>query len=423
MVVPEHVVTIGADIPEGGEAGPPCAVAADDHAVFLGWSAARDGHEIVAVEPDGGVLWTHHHGPGESGVRALAADDGVLFVLADADGKRIYRLDGKTGEPLPWEGRTERDLAITALWGDPASKLDRADYLAADNGRLYVTFASDQFAAVLDAKSGAYVITLTGPNLGPMAFSTTPMRDPKTGAQEVIDFGVAAIAGNGLAYFLMQHDPAWVMMSTTRWLQDDERVTALALTGDAMKTDKLTIFTALGAPHHQVQLRPADAVEGFSTAIGAPGGRTEGAWKPDALRDVRGLAVDAMGQLWIVENAGDFGRFTVWKADGKTGRLVREIIGPLDGSTLAVDPVDPLSVTLGGLRWRVESGRAICLEHLATSPPPRRTTRKLRDANGALLWLAPERWSVHRGKDGRAFAWERGRGARLFALPVSAPQP
>ena len=71
------------------------------------------------------------------------------------------------------------------------------------------TFA-EQFAAVLDAKTGGYVITLTGPQLGAMSFSTTPMRDPQTGAQKPIDFGVAAIVGNGIAYFLMEHDPAWV---------------------------------------------------------------------------------------------------------------------------------------------------------------------------------------------------------------------
>ncbi len=420
---PEWLATLGADIPEGGDVGPPCAVASDERSVFLGWRVAREGHEVVAIEPGGRVLWTHHHGPGESGVRALAADAGVVFVLADADGTKLYRLDAATGAPLPWEGRTERDLAITSLWSDPASKLDRADHLAANHGRLYVTFAAEQFAAVLDAKTGAYVITLTAPQPGPMTFSTTPMLDPQTGAQKVIDFGVAAIAGNGLAYFLMEHDPAWVMMSTTRWLGEDERITALTLTGDAMKTDKLTIFTALGAPQHQVQLRPAEAAEGFATAVGAPGGRTDGPWKPEALRDVRALAVDALGQLWIAEGDEHFGRFTVWKTDGKQGTLVREIFGPLDPATLAVDPADPLTVTLGRLRWRVENGRATCIEQLASSPPPPRTTRKLRDSRGRLVWVAPEGWSVHRTKDGRAFAWQRGSGATLFALPAPPRQP
>jgi hypothetical protein len=418
----EPLALVGAGFEgKGGDAGPPCAVAADERAVFLGWRAARSGHEVVACDPGGRVLWTHHHGPKLSGVRALAADGGVVFVLADADGKKLYRLDAATGAPLAWEGRDASDLAIVSLWGDDKSKLDHADWLGADNGRLYVTFSDEQFAAVLDAKTGAYVTTLTGPQPGQMSFSTTPMRDPQTGVERPIDFGVAAIAGNGLAYFLMEHEPPWVMMSTTRWLQADERITALTLLGDAMKTSKLTIYTALGAPHHQVQLRPADAAEGFATVVGKSGGRIEtGAWVPEALRDVRALAVDATGRLWIAEGDEQFGRFTVWKTDGKQGTLVREIFGPLDAATLHVDAADPLDIALGGLRWRIAANTATCIERLAAMPAPAQSPVELRDARGRVLWAPPENeraaWSVHRASDGRAFAFRRGAGVEVFAL-------
>lgn len=405
----------------GGDAGPPCAVAADERAVFLGWRAARAGHEVVACDVDGRPLWGHHHGPQLSGVRSLAADDGIVFVLADADGTKLYRLDAATGGPLPWEGRAESDLAIASLWGDEKTKIDRADWLAADNGRLYVTFGVEQFVAVLDAKTGGYVTTLSGPQPGQMSFSTTPMRDPQTGVERTIDFGVAAIAGNGLAYFLMEHEPSWVMMSTTRWLQRDERITALTLFGDAMKTDKLTIYTALGAPHHQVQLRPAEAAESFVTSIGKSGGRIEpGPWEPEALRDIRALAVDAAGQLWIAEGDEEFGRFTVWKTDGKQGALVREIIGPLDGATLQVNVADPRDVMLGGLRWRVGSDGAKCVERPGTMPALSQLPSELRDAKGRVLWAPPESeraaWGVHRGSDGRVFAFRRGAGVEVFAL-------
>ncbi|MEQ1861872.1 MAG: hypothetical protein ABMA13_18290 [Chthoniobacteraceae bacterium] len=405
----------------GGDAGPPCAVAADDRAVFLGWRSARLGHEIVACEPGGRVLWGHHHGPAMSGVRSLAADGGAVFVLADADGTKLYRLDAATGAPIAWEGRDARDLAITSLWGDDKTKLDRADALAADNGRLYVTFSEEQFVAVLDAKTGAYLTTLTGPHPGQMSFSTTPMRDPQTGVERPIDFGVAAIAGHGLAYFLMEHEPPWVMMSTTRWLQPDEKIGALTLVGDAMKTSKLTIYTALGAPHHQVQLRPAEAAESFATSVGKGGGRIEpGPWEPEALRDIRALAVDATGQLWIAEGDEHFGRFTVWKTDGKQGALVREIFGPLDAATLHVDEAEPLDIALGGLRWRIEGRTATCVERLAGSPDPSRAPAELRDKTGRVLWAPPESeraaWSVHRAGDGRVFAFRRGAGVEVFAL-------
>jgi hypothetical protein len=396
-------------------------VAADERAVFLGWRAARTGHEIVACDAGGRPLWGHHHGPQLSGVRSLAADGGTVFVLADADGTKLYRLDAATGAPLPWQGRAESDLAIASLWGDDKTKINHADWLAADNGRLYVTFGAEQFVAVLDANTGAYVTTLSGPHPEQMSFSTTPMRDPQTGVERPIDFGVAAIAGNGLAYFLMEHEPPWVMMSTTRWLQEDERITALTLVGDAMKTDKLMIYTALGAPHHQVQLRPAEAAETFITSIGKSGGRLEpGPWEPQALRDIRAVAEDATGQLWIAEGTEEFGRFTVWRTEGKQGALVREIIGPLNGATLHVNAADPFDITLDGLRWRVGSDGVGCLQRLGTMPAPSQLPSELRDAKGRVLWAPPEGergvWSVHRASDGRAFAFHRGTGVEVFAL-------
>ena len=405
----------------GGDAGPPCAVAADERAVFLGWRAARTGHEIVACDPAGHPLWGHHHGPELSGVRSLAADGGTVFVLADADGTRLYRLDAATGVPLPWEGRGEGDLAIASLWGDGTTKIEHADWLAADNGRLYVTFSTEEFVAVLDARTGAYLTTLTAPQPGQMSFSTTPMRDPETGLERPIDFGVAAIAGNGLAYFLMEHEPPWVMMSTTRWLQEDERITALTCVGDTMKSSKLTIYTALGAPHHQVRLRPADVVENFAVNLGKGGGRIEpGPWEPGALRDIRALAVDATGQLWIAECDEHFGRFTVWNTEGKEGALVREIIGPLDAATLHVDAANPLDIVLGGLRWHVGGNSATCVERMVRMPAPTQLPTDLRDVNGRVLWAPPENertaWSVHRSSDGRAFAFRRGAGVEVFAL-------
>lgn len=320
----------------GGDAGPPCAVAAGGGLVFLGWRAARDGQEVVACDPQGRPQWAHHQGPGVTGVRSLAADDRAVYVLADFDGTKIYRLDAQTGAPMPWEGRPDAELAIASLWGDPKTKIDRADWITASNGRVYVTFGKEEFIAALDARTGAYVATLTGPRPGQMALSTTPLRDPETGAERPIDFGIAAIAGHGLAYFLMEHEPPWVMMSTTVWLEETEQITALTAVGDTMKTDKVTIYTALGAPHHQVQLRPADAADTFVTIVGKSGGRVErGPWIPEALRDIRSLAVDAVGQLWIAEGDEKFGRFTVWTTEGKDGKLVREITGPIEAATAA----------------------------------------------------------------------------------------
>jgi hypothetical protein len=422
----------------GGDAGPPCAVAADDRSVFLGWRAAVMGHEIVAVDPNGRVLWAHHHGPAKSGVRGLAAADGSVFVLGSGEsgesaGTFIYKLDARTGAELPWEGREGRDIVLTSLWGaDADPKPSKGEAIAARNGRIYVTFTSEQFIAALDGSTGNYVITLTGPTPGQMALSTTPMTDPQNpGQMKIIDFGVCALAGNGLAYFVMEHDPAWVMASTTRWLQEDERIAALALSGDTMKTGNATIYTALADPHHQVQLRSVDNAETFDKAVGKPGGRpVTGPWEDDGLRDIRALAIDAAGQLWVAEGDEQFGRFSVWRTDGKQGTLVREFYGPL-ASEPSPDVHDALAVTTGDLQWRIDttSNHVELLARLEKPVEPRPLPAELRDDGGLLLWtpnletsdsrLPPGTWRVWRGVDSRVYAGcTTSSGTRVYALPA-----
>ena len=159
----------------GGDRGGPSAVAADDALVFLGWQGAERGQEIVAVDLGGGAQWSHHHGPGVSGVSALAADCGVVFVLS-GEGGELYKLDAKNGAPLTWDGRPESAVKITSLWPDDApTNPTAASALAARNGRIYLTFTPQGFIAVLDAASGKYVTTLTAPEPAQMSLSTTPL--------------------------------------------------------------------------------------------------------------------------------------------------------------------------------------------------------------------------------------------------------
>ena len=218
------------------------------------------------------------------------------------------------------------------------------------------------FIAVLDAASGEYVTTLTAPEPAQMALSTTPMNDPDSpGGTKIIDFGICALGGHGLAYFLMNHEPAWVMESTTNWLAPDEPIVAFTMRGDTMRSGEVTLYTAIGAPHRQVHLRSADAPEGFQMAIGVHGGRAEsGPWNAAALGDVRALAVDASGQVWIAEAGTTPKRFSVWKTDGSQPVLVREIFGPLDlgEPAPAPDPRDPTRILAVTDKRRLLSGRS-----------------------------------------------------------------
>jgi hypothetical protein len=420
----------------GGDEGPPCAVAADQNAVILGWRTARYGHEVVALDPGGRTLWAHHHGSGRAGVVALAAADGVVYVLGGSEGagetgEAVYKLDAQTGGPVPWEGRDQLELRVDSLWPEDATtKPPRAGAIAAKNGRIYLTFIEEQFIAGLDAATGGYVITLNAPFPTQLALSTTPMVDPQDSTrQKVIDFGVCAIARHGLAYFVMEHDPAWVLMSTTRWLPEDEEIVALTLRGDTMRSNQVVIYTALGAPHHQVQLRPAEAAEGFSLAVGAAGGRpATGPWRREAFRNIRSMAVDAAGQLWVAEGDHEFGRFTVWKTEANVAALEREIFGPIKANDFAIDSPEGTEVIAGGFRWKVDPANhtAACVETVESSGPTAASTDEYRDSHGLLLWspkmlkderISREGWQVHTLQNGQVVAVQLEAGAHVFALP------
>ncbi len=359
------------DVVLGGDDGTPSAVAADAAQVYLGWSGALAGTPLVAVDPDGTVQWTHRE-TGPCGVRALAAEKGTVFVLghggaASTPGSVLYKLDAKSGAPLPWEGKGERFLRIASLWpADADLQPISADALAVGNDRLYLSFTQPGFIAVLDARAGHYVTTLSAPEPGPMALSTTPLQAPDTGAMEVADFGVAVLMGRAASYFVMPHDPPWVAMNTTRRLAEDERITAFTMRAETMKSGDVQLFFGLAAPQSQVQVRPAADPSGYTFSVGKPGGREElGAWEARALRDIRSLAIDARGQLWVAEGGAWPKRFSVWTTSGKEAQLVREHFGPLDqrNTGAAVFPGDPGILIAQGCEWRIDraTGESACV--------------------------------------------------------------
>lgn len=360
----------------GGDDGGPSAVAADEARVYLGWSGVREGHPLVAVSPDGEALWKHRE-EGACGVRGVAAEQGTVYVLghggeATMPGSVVYRLEAATGAPQLWEGRAERQLRITSLW--PASaetQSTAADAIAIGNGRLYLSFTTAGFIAVLDARSGTYVTTLSGPSPGPMALSTTPMSAVDgSGKMEVADFGVAILMGRAASYFVMPHDPPWVAMNTTRWLAEEERITAFTMRAQTMTTGDVQLYFGLDAPQSQVQVRPASDPTGFTFSVGAPGGReARGPWRADALRGICSIAIDAKQQLWIAESGRRPARFSVWTTTGREATLLREHFGPPGAGEAApiVSPDDPEIIIAQGCEWRRESpgGRAICVGVIA----------------------------------------------------------
>jgi hypothetical protein len=355
----------------GGDGGVPSAVAADAERVFLGWTLDEMGKAVVACDLEGNTLWSYRSGVA-GGCKAIAVDDGLVYVLGggkgeDAEGGSIYRLRATDGAGVPWpDGRV--GLKITSLWpADGKPKPHCADAMAVRTGRIYLSFTEAQFMTVLDAKSGAYLETVVG--APPGAVDATPTKTELPGKPGVLvdaDFAVTALQGGVLGKLLLNHDPMWIVVSDLTPLEREERITALTILGDGAKFHRHDVFLGLDAPFHQVQARPILQPEGYTWIAGRSGGRDLlGPWQSDGLRNIRAVALDGAGRLWVAEGDGFPKRFSVWDTDGKQGKLVREYFGAADrgGRGGAIHPNDPNLMVGQGCEWRLDpaTGKASCL--------------------------------------------------------------
>ncbi len=405
----------------GGDRGGPSGAAADDTQIYLGWSVAgANADTVVACDPSGMVRWTHRRGA-LSGCSALGVDAGTVFVLGgegpDAQGRAIYRLSTRDGTVIPWpDGRV--DLKIGSLWPAKGNyKPDRADCLAVKNGRIYLSFTAGQFIAILDARTGAYLQTIVGAPPGAVAAVGTKSESPDNPDQLIdSDFVVLALAGGALGKLLLAHDPIWVLGSELTSLDPGQRITALTMLGDGAKHRARDIFIALGSPANQIQARSALDTETIDYTAGKAGGRNPGdTWDPGRLGGIRGVALDATGQLWVAEGDAVPGRISVWTTDSPRGRLAHQFFAPPDPtSPIAVDPLDPRLIVAAGCEWRIDpvTGRAACIGVITRDPL--RAVRFVMERDHVLLGLTPAA--------GREIVLERDGDGDYVPHPGSAPE-
>ena len=363
----------------GGDIGVPSAAAADEDGVYLGWSLASENADtVVACTPGGAIRWTHHRGQ-LSGCRALAADAGVLFVLGgeskDAGGATLYKLDAKTGAPVPWaHGRTY--LAITSLWAKDGKQNDKprtADYLAVKNGRIYLSFAAGDFISILDSSSGAYLQTIVGTPPAAIAAVATKCDTPDEPGKLVdADFLVMAQKDGVLGKLLLVHDPLWVIASDLATIDAAETITALVAQGDGAKHHPQEIFIALSPPANQVQARSALDNDRLTCIVGKGGPRPPlGPWQPASIDSINAIAVDDTGQLWVAEADRAPKRIGVWATDTPTAHLVHEFFAPPGPeAAAAINPADPTLMIANGCEWRINPkiGHATCLGTITRDP-------------------------------------------------------
>jgi hypothetical protein len=348
----------------GGDHGNPSAVDSNLDTAFLGWTASEAGQAVVATDLDGRVKWRHKRG-GFGSARLLCVDAGVIFVYdRQLSDNVIYRLDAAAGQYLPWKGRAEAALDVTALLGQAVPGATDAPMLtgmAAADGTLFLGYRDGNVVVAIDAATGQRTRTWAVKAAGDLERGVDGKLYVVSAGRSVLRIDVK----NG---------------RTDTVVDGQQNVTALALDAEG------AIYVGLGEPTNQVRVFGPDGR--LRRTIGQAGGRPLlGPWEPGGLRFIRGLRVDARQQLWVAEDDDRPRRISVW--DAHSGRFLREFFGPTDyGATGgAISPQDPLIMVGQGAEWRVNAstGRADCVNVFHRGPM---NTARFGVGNNGRLYLA-----------------------------------
>lgn len=352
----------------GGDFGNPISAASDGPGLYLGWGLAEAGKAIVATDLQGRVRWSNKRG-GIGGVRSLAVEGGVLYVLGGSagpasEGGSLYKLATTNGSYVPWDGGADADLSLKTLWSDVKDAPEKADAIAARGGQIYLSFTAANKIAVLDAKSGKRLQVLEATAPGSLWAKS--------------DTQLYAISGGKSVVLLNPADG-----TSTSVISGLSNASGLA--GD----ESGALYVGTNAPDYQVKV--FDAGGKYLRSIGRRGGRVQrGPWIADAFANINGLALDSQGKLWAAENADYPKRFSVWNA--RAGTLARELFGPTTyGATGgAINPRDPNLMVGNGCEWRIDpkTGQATCVGVVAADAMG--VSRFATGSNGRLyLAVAP----------------------------------
>ena len=319
----------------GGDHGAPIAVAADEEKVYLGWTGAEAGKALVACDLEGRPVWNHTRG-GIGGAQALAVDGGTVYVLDRITASILYRLDSVSGEFNTWQGRDTTELPLKDLFENFAEVREDHFSMAGGGGQLYLSSKLAGQIVVFDAATGAVQWRMTVPE--PSAISISP-----SGRLYVVSGGTKV-----LAFDDDLGAPKTVLEGLTA---------ATSIAVDAAGQ----MYVGCGDPDNQIKVFSPSGK--LVKAIGRAGGRAlVGPWTSDGVRFVDGLALDAAGKLWVMENDGLPKRVSVWNVE--TGAWCARCSAPTSYGAPggAICPTDPLVVVGQGCEWRIDpkTGQAAC---------------------------------------------------------------
>jgi WD40 repeat protein len=353
----------------GGDHNNPYATATDGNQVYLGWIMAEAGSALVACDLDGHVKWKNKRG-GFSGVKALAADDGVLYVVGgepgiNNEGGAVYKLRAADGGYVTWGNSTEPDLIVEKIWAGQNDAPKKADGAAAGQGELYLSFASANKIAVIDGKTGKLLSTLDVP--APTALTWTSDNQLLAISQ---GNSVVQVNANGAPKTLVADVPNAVSLSTDKGGM---------------------IFVATGDPDNQVKVFGADGR--LARTIGQEGGRSLlGKWVANAMRFISSISVAPDGKLWVAENDEHPRRISAWNSS--TGALIQEFFGgsPYGAVGGGISPLDPNVMVGLGCEWRLDpaTGHAACTAVISREG---QSARFAVGSNGHLYLFTTTGWS------------------------------
>jgi hypothetical protein len=301
----------------GADHSSPRLVARSGENIAITCDFAEGGYGTFVVKPDGTKAWSEIRG-----ANVLAATPDYVFTVPNdwgVSGVQLLRLNAKNGAFTPFvrDGKELpmplhfRDLlGLTAPADGTEVKPPKARALAAANG-LLVLATEDNRLWLFDANTAQLIkqttleLTAHGGKY-PFAFDGTHIYYYRQ--HELVKVGVDALK--------TETEPGTkAVVVPLRNAVEVPGAIALDDAGNLYISD-------LGKDLQVKKFSPTGKKLG---TFGKRGGRArQGAFDPQAMRDMAGLAVDTTGNVWVAEYTHHPRRVSVWKPNGT---LKRDFIG------------------------------------------------------------------------------------------------
>lgn len=296
----------------GADHSSPRLLARSGDNVIITCDFAEGGYGTFAVKPDGTKAWSE-----KRGANVVAASDRYVYTVPNdwgVSGAQLLRMNAADGTFAPFV-RDGKELPIPLPFGDllglPAGEeppkaralavADGVLMLATDDDRLWL-FDADTAALIKQTRLG-----LSGfDNKHPCVFDGKQLFFFRQ--QELVKVALDALKAAA--------DPiAKAVVVPLHGAVDKPGAIALGAAGTIFITD-------LGGDLQVKTFAPDGRPLG---RLGKTGGRPrQGAFDPQGMRDMAGLAVDAAGNAWVAEHSKHPRRVSVWRPDGT---LLRDFIG------------------------------------------------------------------------------------------------